>query len=64
MRALELIAGFFRSRWQVLRGRGAETGASAPEWAYITAAGLALAGLIYAAVQSGVAEKISQIKGS
>lgn len=63
-RLWQRTSSFLRTRWDAARGITSDRGASAPEWAFITAACLGLAGLIFAAVQSGVAEKITQIKGS
>ncbi|MCX4673644.1 hypothetical protein OG453_44620 [Streptomyces sp. NBC_01381] len=52
-----------RSHWELVRSRCTDAGYSVTEWVYITAGGVTVGGLIYAAIQTKALEKIGIING-
>lgn len=61
--ALLRAARGLRGRAALIRSQARDAGASATDWALILVAGGTLVGLVYAAANSKIGEKIAQIAG-
>ncbi|CAM5676180.1 hypothetical protein SANTM175S_09014 [Streptomyces antimycoticus] len=63
-RRLTSAAAAARRHWTRIRAASTDAGYSVTEWVIITAGGATIAGLIYAAINGKVLEKIGIINGS
>ncbi|MET9913863.1 hypothetical protein ABZZ74_45250 [Streptomyces sp. NPDC006476] len=60
---LSLVFGALRRHGAVIRAHATDRGASALEWGLILVAGGTLVGVVYAAANTTVGEKVQQILG-